>query len=390
MKRRDWIAAAVLAWFVACWFIGSSRGQSDLGPFFALAYPDATEVVRISDTVSRADGPDGRVLGYVAEASASGYGGPLSLVVAVDPEGRAESLSVLRHRETPAFVERLKRPGFLDRLAGRTYRDPIQLEEDVDGVSGATYTARAATQAVRRAVDEVAQGPLDLPIPERERRVVFGAPEVVLLCLFGVAVAQRRLKISKQVKNRLRWASLIAGLVTLGLLYNHPFVLAHLNMVMLGYWPEWQTHLFWYILIVGVLAFKSIERWNVYCYDFCPFGAAQDLLGMIGGAKSRRVRWSDALNWAKRGLIVAAISLALIYRNPSFTSYEIFGTAFRLEGSNLQFALLAIMVFAAMFYSRPWCQFLCPLHRQGTEGLFDFARLQVTNTWKRLRPVKPT
>jgi uncharacterized protein with FMN-binding domain len=386
VKRRDWIRLAVIVWFVACWFIGSSRGLSDLGPFFELAFPDATESVRISDTLSRADGPDGGVLGYMTVASASGYGGPLSLVVAVDLEGKASSLSVVRHRETPAFVERLKRVNFLDRLAGRTYQDAIQLGEDVDGVSGATYSARALTQSVRRAIDEVAQGPLDLPVPERERRVVFGAQEAVLLCLFAAAVAQRRLKISKQVKNRMRWASLIAGLVTIGFLYNHPFVLAHINMVMLGYWPEWQTHLFWYILIIGLFVFKATDRWNVYCYDFCPFGAAQDLLGLIGGARSRRVRWSEALIWAKRGLITAAISLALVYRNPSFTSYEIFGTAFRLEGSIFQFALLAIMLFAAMFYSRPWCRFLCPLHRQGTEGLFDWARTQVTNRWKRLRP----
>jgi len=385
LKRRDWIRGAVIAWFVACWFIGASRGQADLEPFFALAYPDATEVVRVSDTVSRAEGPDGRVLGYVAVASASGYGGPLSLVVGVDPEGTVASLSVLRHRETPAFVERLKRVQFLDRLAGRTHQDPIRLDEDVDGVSGATYTARALAQSVRRAVDEVAQGPLDLPVPEQERRVVFGAAEAVLLCLFGAAIAQRRLKVSKQVKNRLRWASLLAGLVTLGFLYNQPFVLTHLNMVMLGYWPEWQTHLFWYILIIGVLVFKATERWNVYCYDFCPFGAAQDVLGLIGGARSRRVRWSNALLWAKRGLITAAISLALIYRNPSFTSYEIFGTAFRLEGSNFQFALLTIIVFASMFFSRPFCQYLCPLHRHGTEGLFDFARTRVTKTWQRLR-----
>ena len=46
MKRRDWIRGAVIVWFVACWFIGSSRGQFDLDRFFELAYPDVTEVVR--------------------------------------------------------------------------------------------------------------------------------------------------------------------------------------------------------------------------------------------------------------------------------------------------------------------------------------------------------
>jgi polyferredoxin len=130
----------------------------------------------------------------------------------------------------------------------------------------------------------------------------------------------------------------------------------------------------------------ATAEWNAYCYDFCPFGAAQDVLGLIGGAKSHPVRWSSGLIWAKRWLIAAAISLALLFRNPGLSSYEIFGTLFRLEGSQLQFSLLAIMIFAAMFFSRPWCRYLCPLHRHGTEGLFDWSRKQVKNAWQKLSP----
>ena len=43
------------------------------------------------------------------------------------------------------------------------------------------------------------------------------------------------------------------------------------------------------------------------------------------------------LLWLQRGLTIAAISLALMYRNPGMTSFEIFGTMFRLEGSSFQF-----------------------------------------------------
>jgi uncharacterized protein with FMN-binding domain len=386
--RHDWIRLGILIWFVACWFIGSMRGQVDLDPFFELAYPEAAQVVKISDELHRAEASDGSVLGYVSVGIASGYGGPLTLAVAVDPMGEVSSLSVIRHRETPSFFGRVTRAKFLERLAGRTYRDEIVLGEDVDGISGATYTALGLTQSVHRAVRAVAQGQLDLPVPKDERRIIFGVPELVLIALFGLGVAQRQIRVRKKLRTRLRWATLLTGLVVLGFMYNRPFVLAHVNMVLLGYWPEWQTHLYWYILIIGLLLFKAKDQWNLYCYDFCPFGAAQDVLGLIGGAKSRKVRWSNGLIWAKRWLIAAAISLALIFRNPGFSSYEIFGTAFRLEGSMFQFALLAIIVFAAMFYSRPWCQFLCPLHRHGTEGLFDWGRRQVLTQWQKIRPVK--
>jgi NosR/NirI family nitrous oxide reductase transcriptional regulator len=387
-SRHDWIRLGVVLWFLVCWFIGSSRGRGDLDAFFQLAYPEAQAVERISETLHRVQGSNGSVLGYVSVGSASGYGGPLAVAVAVDPEGEVSSLAVARHRETPAFFDRVMRARFLERLAGRSHRDAIVLGEDVDGITSASYTVLGLTQSVHRAVREVAEGPLDLPVPKDQQRIVFGAPELVLIALFAVGVARRRLRVRAQLRDRLRWATLLTGLVALGFLYNSPFVLAHVNMVLMGYWPEWQTHLYWYILILGLLLFKARDQWNLYCYDFCPFGAAQDVLGLIGGARSRPVRWSSGLLWAKRWLIAAAISLALIYRNPGFSSYEIFGTMFRLEGSDFQFALLAIIVFASMFYARPWCQYLCPLHRHGTEGLFDWCRRQVTETWKRLRPAR--
>jgi hypothetical protein len=52
--RHDWIRLGILLWFVACWFIGSMRGQVDLDPFFELAYPEAAQVVKISDELHRA------------------------------------------------------------------------------------------------------------------------------------------------------------------------------------------------------------------------------------------------------------------------------------------------------------------------------------------------
>jgi hypothetical protein len=43
---------------------------------------------------------------------------------------------------------------------------------------------------------------------------------------------------------------------------------------------------------------------------FCPL--------QFEGAKPRRVKWPKVLLWLQRGLVILAVSLALIYRNPSF------------------------------------------------------------------------
>jgi uncharacterized protein with FMN-binding domain len=389
-RKRAWrtneiLAVVVVIWFVLCWFIGNSRAGLELNEFFELAYGDADRFERINDERFRALDGDGDVIGYVATCTSSGYGGPLRMAVAVTPAGQIASLAVVEHRETPAFVGRMKRSRLLDDLVDKEFSDAISLEADIDGVSGATYTSRAVTQSVSTAVHSVAREELGLAVPDMDQEIVFGFPEILLLALFAFAVVQRRFLKGKQRKAA-RWITMIVGLVFLGFVFNSPFVLTHINMVLLGYWPDWQTHLFWYILIAGLLLFKARRDWNVYCYDFCPFGAAQDVLAQIGAAKPRKVKWPTLLLWLQRGLVILAVGLALIYRNPSFTSFEIFGTMFRLTGSNYQFVLMAIIVLLSLFLYRPWCRYICPLHKNTMEGLFDRTRKNFKKLWLSLRP----
>jgi hypothetical protein len=146
-SRHDWIRLGIILWFAVCWFIGSSRGQLDLDPFFALAWPEAAQTEKLPGDVYVARAAGGNVLGYVGVQSASGYGGPLATAVAVDPEGRVRALSLVHHRETPAFFDRAVRGGILERLAGETYRDRIVLGNDVDGVRP---TSGRSSSACRR------------------------------------------------------------------------------------------------------------------------------------------------------------------------------------------------------------------------------------------------
>jgi uncharacterized protein with FMN-binding domain len=386
---RETLAVVVVIWFVVCWFIGRGRSTESLDPFFERAYPNAERFERVTDEIRRAVGPEDQTIGYVGVGKASGYGGPLQLAVAVTPEGRIQSLAVVEHRETPTFFSRVLQGGILASLAEKKCSDPITLGEDVDAITGATYTCRALAESVQRSVRSVAREELGLKVPPEDTGIVFGLPEMILLALFATAVIQRRMLKGKQ-RNAVRWLTLIVGLVSLGFVLNSPFVLSHINMVLLGYWPDWRTHLFWYILIGGLLLFKAKRDWNVYCYDFCPFGAAQDAIGQIGGARPRKVKWPSVLLWLQRSLVILAVSLALIYRNPGFSSFEIFGTMFKLNGSSYQFVLLAVVVVLSLFLTRPWCRYLCPLHKNTMEGLFDRSRKNVRKLWRSLRPRSAT
>lgn len=234
----------VVIWFVVCWFIGNSRAGLELNEFFALAYPITVRVERINDERFRVIDHDGKAVGYVATGTASGYGGPLRVAAAVTLQGQIASLAIVEHRETPAFVGRMRRSDLLDELVRKKFSDAIAIDVDVDAVSGATFTSRAVTQPVGQAIHGVARDELELTVPPEEREIVFGFPEILLIGLFVFAVVQRRLLKGKQRKVA-RWITMIVGLVFLGFAFNSPFVLTHINMVLLGYWPDWRTHLFW-------------------------------------------------------------------------------------------------------------------------------------------------
>ena len=134
------------------------------------------------------------------------------------------------------------------------------------------------------------------------------------------------------------------------------------NQALLGYFPPMHTYLYWYILLGGIFLVLTIDNKNPYCSWFCPFGAAQECMGQIGGAKITLLgRVKNFFKWFLRGLALQSIIIALLFRNPGLSGYEIFGTLFKLTGSELQFALLGIVLVVSMFIKRPWCNFLCPI-----------------------------
>lgn len=372
-QTRDSLVVLVVILFVASWYYGKQNFKAHIDPFFEKAWPEAVTYDQLTENYAEVYDNKNNLIGYMAKGMGDGYGGPLTVGVAFDTIGNIQSLAVLEYRETPSFFQKVLKKGLLKDLSKRSVYDSVSFTQLVDGITGATMTYRAITESVEEASDIIARQGFGIDRPEKEKEIIFGLPEIILILLFITAVLRR--KFVKGINGkRLRWITLIAGLVFIGFVYNRSFVMADVNMVLLGYLPDWHNHLYWYILIIGLLLFKSKKNWNTYCYDFCPFGAAQDVMGLIGGATNRPVRWPKVLLWMQRTLAIAAVSMALLFRNPGFSSYEIFGTMFDLSGSSYQFALLAIILLLSLFINRPWCRYLCPLHKNTLEGLFDRLR----------------
>jgi Na+-translocating ferredoxin:NAD+ oxidoreductase RnfG subunit len=370
---------------ILAWIAGSERARSDVMPALKQVFPEAQrfEPVGSSSYTAWTDNPKQLALGYVKIASAMGYGGPVEVAVAVDFEGRVKGVAVVYTRDTPSFFNRVLKSDFFKNLVGKPYHDAFILNQDIDGVSGATHSSTAIAQSVRQGVRELANTYLGVePIKEAAPRIQFGIPEIALIALFitGTIGRLKRIKYKKIV----RWVSLLTGLIVLGIVYNIPLTVSMVNQLLLGFLPQWQNHIYWYLLIGGIVVIFVVFRKNPYCMWICPFGAAQECLGTIGYAKTRSPgRFSRLLKWLQRLLAWAVILIALLFRNPGLSSYEVFGTLFELVGSTIQFVLLGIVLVASLFVFRPWCNRLCPIR-----PIDDFFRMMyrwIIDSWQRLK-----
>ena len=372
IKWERILAILGLIILIIAWIIGSFRAEAELLPFLEQTLPEASsfESAGNGTYTARGDEPDQTIMGYVTTGSAHGYGGELKTAVAVAGDGSVLSVTIIRQSETGSFLRRIMRKNFLQALVGKKYSEGFELGEDLEGVTGATYTCHALSDAVRKASRKIASENLGYaPIPESSTPIQFGLPDVVLILLFLIGLLGRHHRFP--YKKIIRWISVLTGMIVLGFIYNKPLTLTIINKMLLGFWPEWQFHIYWYILLAGIFLIYTKDNKNPYCEWFCPFGGVQECLSLIGGAKKRIPRKIHrSLRWFQRFLALSAIALALIYRNPSISSYEVFGAFFQLIGTNFQFALLGVVLITALFLKRPWCNYLCPLR-----PVTDFIRL---------------
>ena len=382
-KKTDRILGVIaIITIMIAGIIGARLAEGDVEPSLYESFPEANrfEQVNGGSVYQAFESGTEEMIGYVSIATANGYGGPMKVAVAVDLEGNVHGLSIVLTKETASWMRKVLATDYVSSLYGKSYLDNFQLEEDVDVVTGATYTSRAIADAALIGTRNVAGKYLGLDVPVQEApKIQFGIPEITLIGLFAIGYFghQRKFKYKKQA----RWASMLIGVFILGFLYTRPLTLSDVNKLLLGFWPAWQTHLYWYLLLGGVLFVFTVDNKNPYCEWFCPFGAAQEGMGVIGGAKSRSVGQSkNLLLWVQRGLAWLAIVLALLFRNPGLTSYEIFGTFFDLTGSSWQFAILGIILIASLFIRRPWCNYLCPL--RPVTDLYRTFRKWILELWK--------
>ena len=108
----------------------------------------------------------GEEIAYIMTASGRGYGGPVSMNVAVSVDGEVLAADVEGHTETPGLGDVIEDEEWLAQFEGKTVDDPVAVDTDIDNISGATVSCRAAANAVRSALDQIGEAFLGIEMAE--------------------------------------------------------------------------------------------------------------------------------------------------------------------------------------------------------------------------------
>ncbi len=90
------------------------------------------------------------IVGYAVIVDEIGKVNPFTLIVSATPEFRVRDVAVMVYREPRGGEISQKR--FLAQYKGKGSKDPILLDRDIVGISGATLSVQGANRAVHKAL----------------------------------------------------------------------------------------------------------------------------------------------------------------------------------------------------------------------------------------------
>ncbi len=329
-------------------------------------------VAQGSDTLSVQ--PDGTfvVNTRVLAKDVQGYGGPVPLKIHIGKDGKLTAIEAEPNAESPDFFDRAKE--LFSRWQGKTIDEAMA--EDVDAVSGATFSSKAIIANMQRGLayaqkrgqwgEDGSVGALGTSAPPIVGSVgnsvgalETSAPPIVAL----IAVLLGAVVPLFTNNRRLHLVQLVVNVVVLGL-WTGTFVSYTLFLrlfaggVSLSAIGTLAAPL---LMLIVALLYPLAGRSGHYCAHVCPFGSAQELAGKLSRRKlritPRMLRVLTALRNLLWGVLMA---LLLTGTCTAWIDYELF-TAFIYSSASVWVIVLAMLFLVlSVWVPRPYCRFVCP------------------------------
>ncbi len=113
---------------------------------------DAKDFKKVTDTVYECSA-NGKMIGYCVTVTEKGFGGDIVMMVGIDCEEKVRGIEVLSHSETPGLGAKMTTDDFKKRFCGKNtelsvVKTPTKSPDEVQAITGATITSRAAAKGV--------------------------------------------------------------------------------------------------------------------------------------------------------------------------------------------------------------------------------------------------
>lgn len=308
--------------------------------------------------------PDGTfvVNTRVLAKDVQGYGGPVPLKIHIGKDGKLTAIEAEPNAESPSFFDRAKE--LFSRWQGKTIDEAMA--EDVDAVSGATFSSKAIIRNVQRGLayakqHGLADGGKGAQEENAEHTVATGWTLGSIVALIAVLLGAVVLLFTNN--RRLYLVQLVVNVVVLGL-WTGTFVSYTLFLrlfaggVSLSAIGTLAAPL---LMLIVALLYPLAGRSGHYCAHVCPFGSAQELAGKLSRRKlritPRVLRVLTALSNLLWGVLMA---LLLTGTCTAWIDYELF-TAFIYSSASVWVIVLAVLFLVlSVWVPRPYCRFVCP------------------------------
>ena len=297
-----------------------------------------------------------------------GYGGPVPLKIHIK-DGRVAAVEAEPNAESPDFFNRAKE--LLNHWQGKSVDEA--LAEEVDAVSGATFSSKAIIANMQRGLAYAKQhgqwgedgsvgafGTSASPIEGGSAGALeTSAPPIVAL----IAVLLGAVVPLFYNNRRLHLVQLAVNVVVLGL-WTGTFVSYTLFLrifaggVSLSAIGALVAPL---LMLIVALIYPLAGRSGHYCANICPFGSAQELAGKLSRRKLRITpRVLKLLSVLRNLLWGVLMALLLTGTCTAWIDYELF-TAFLYSSASVWVIVLAaLFLVLSVWVPRPYCRFVCP------------------------------
>ena len=282
--------------------------------------------------------------------SIRGYAGDVPYYLGVDKSGKIIGLELLEHNETPGFITLLNSKKFFNNFDGLTLKEAAA--KNVDIITGATFTTQAVISSSAQLLGLLTKTNSKL----KKQSTLFSITNVAALMVLLSAL----IIFFYAPARKFRVYHLILSVVVLGGV-SGMFLSVYLFESWILNGIDFKTMLLPFIIMLISVLIPLILDKSFYCTSLCPYGAAQELIGITGrklGIKKLKVT-PKIVNLRTIILFIIFVLVAMGFITDS-SAIEPF-SAFLIMSATVPILIFAgLFLILSLFLNKPWCTLFCP------------------------------